>query len=216
MMMLAAVVLPALLAPQVRTGQQLHYHTTWTTVANGPQVAGVKPAPVERTYTVRVSDASAGQLSWTQQYTPGPDQLLKFSSDASGEVVDRNSHKATGVPGFVYDAALLGQPPDILRPGATWTNAIRQPGSDAFWTSTVEEANPATGVVRLRLIFQSRGERGLRGDKSVQDEREDGEALFVRGIMTKLSLQGRQIVTLPQRRFTDAFTIETHLEDPGR
>jgi hypothetical protein len=151
MIMLAAVVLPALLAPQVRTGQQLHYRTTWTTVMNGPQVAGVKPAPVERTYTISVSAASAGQLSWTQQDTAGADQLLQFSSDASGEVVDRNSHKATGVPDFVYDAALLGEPPELLRPGATWTNAIRQRGADAFWTSTVEEANPATGVLRLRL-----------------------------------------------------------------
>lgn len=49
----------------------------------------------------------------------------------------------------------------------------------------------------------------------MQDEREDGEVAFVRGVMTKLSLQGRQISTLPQKRFTEAFTIETSLEDPG-
>src|SRR5581483_3469515 len=161
--MLAAVVLPALLAPQVRTGQQLRYRTTVTRQMNAPQVAGSRPSVTDGSYTVTVSDATPPDGSLSHQY--------------------------------MYDAALLGRPPSVLQPGVTWTNSIHNVASDDIWSSTVEEANPATGVVRLRLSFQSRGERGFRGDKSMQDEREDGEAIFVRGIMTKLSLQGRQIVT---------------------
>lgn len=213
MIVLAALALPALLAPQVQSGQQLHYHTTWTSVINSPQSAGAKPAPVERTYTVNVSRASGGRLSWTRQYNAAAEPLLRFSSDASGEVVNRNNKKASGVPDFVYDAALLGPPPETLQPGVTWTNAIRQPGADAFWTSTVEEANAATGVVRLRLSFQSHGARGFQGDKSIRDQREDGEAVFVHGVMTKLALQGRETTTTPQSSIVQAVAIETQLEN---
>ncbi len=213
MIMLAALALPALLTPQVHPGQQLHYQTTWTSVMNSPQAAGTKPEPVRRTYTVNVSGASGGQLSWTQQYNAAAEPLLKFSSDASGEVVDRNNQKASGVPDFVYNASLLGHPPEALQPGVRWTNAIRQPGSDAFWTSTVEEVNAATGVVRLRLSFQSQGARGFQGDKSIQDEREDGEAVFVHGVMTKLALQGRETTTTAQSRIVQAVAIDTQLEN---
>jgi hypothetical protein len=177
MIMLAAVVLPALLTPQVRNGQQLRYHTIRARLMTEPNVAGTKPASSDETNTVTVSDASRAL--------------------------------------FAYDPAMLGQPPEVLRPGVTWTNAIHQPSGDQLWTSTVEEANTATGVVRLRLTFQSNGERGFRGDKSRQDQREDGEAVFVRGVLTKISLQGRQTTITPQRRISSAVSTETSLEGAG-
>lgn len=180
MIMLAAVVLPALLTPQVRNGQHLRYHTIRTSLMTEPNVAGTKPTSSDETKTVTVSDASRAL--------------------------------------FAYDPAKLGQPPEVLRPGATWTNTIHKTSGDELWTSTIEEANAATGVVRLRLTFQSNGEDGFRGDKSRHDQREDGEAVFVHGVLTKLSLQGRQTMITPQGRFSRmnyAVATETSLEDIG-
>ena len=188
-MLLAALALPALLTPQVHAGERLHYRTTWTREMNGPLLAGMKPSVSGADYTVTVSDASPAHVSWTRQYT--------------------------GMPVFVYDTALLGQPPAALNLGATWTNVIHHPGGDELWTSTVEEANAATGTVRLRLSFESHGSSGFNGDKSASDRREDGQAVFVQGIMTQLSLQGRETTTSPQLRITNAVAIETRLEGPG-
>ncbi len=215
MLMLAALALPALLAPQVRTGQQLHYRTTWTRQISGPQLAGVRPNVSGVAYTVTVSDASPAHVSWSRQYTGGSNSALKFASDLSGQVIDRGSGKAAGLPVFIYNAALLGQPPAVLHPGVTWTNSIHHPGGDELWTSTVEEAIASTGAVRLRLSFQGHASAGFNGDKYVRDQREYGAAIFVHGVMTELSLQGRETTTYPESRITNAVAIETRLEDPG-
>lgn len=215
MLLVAALTLPALLAPQVRTGEQLRYRTTWTRQLNSPRLAGMGPSVSGVTYTVTVSDASPAHVSWTRRYTSGASSLLKFASDSSGQVVDRDSGKVAGLPVFIYNAALLGQPPGVLRPGATWTNSIHHPGADELWTSTVEEANASTGTVRLRLSFQGRGSAGFNGDKYSRHQREAGEAVFVHGVMTLLSLRGRETTTYPESRITNAVAIETRLEAPG-
>ncbi len=214
-MLLAAVALPALLAPQVRTGQQLRYHTTWTRQINGPQLAAASPTVTGVTYTVTVSDGSPAHVSWTRRYTGGSNSLLKFASDISGQVVDRDSGKAAGLPVFIYNTALLGQPPGLLRPGVSWTNSIHHGGAYELWSSTVTDANAATGLVRLRLSFQGHSGSGFIGDKYLRDQREDGEAVFVHGIMTKLTLQGAETITSTQSRIVETVAIETQLEDPG-
>ncbi len=214
-MLLAAVALPALLAPQVRTGQQLRYHTTWTRQLSSPQLTSARPTVTGVTYTVTVLDGSPARVSWTRQYTGGTNAHLDFVSDPSGRVIDRDSGKAAGLPVFIYNTALLGRPPAILRAGVTWTNAIHHIGADEFWTSTVQETNASTGTVRLRLSFQGHSSSGFNGDKYVRDRREDGAAVFVHGVMTELSLQGRETITYPESRITNAVTIETRLEDPG-
>jgi len=213
MILLAAVALPALLAPRVRTGEQLRYHTTWTRQPNGPQLAG-GPIVTGVDYTVTVSDGSRAHVSWTRKYTSGSISLLKFASDISGQVIDRNSGKAAGLPVFIYNTALLGQPPSVLRPGGTWTNSIHHVTSNEIWTSTVEEANASTGTVRLRLSFEGHSGSAL-GEKYQLSQREDGEAVFVHGIMTKLALRGSETTTSAQSRIIEAVAIETRLEDPG-
>jgi len=215
MMLLAAAALPALLTPQVRAGEQLRYRTTWTRQINGPRLAGTSPSVSGVTYTVTVSDGSPSHVTWARQYTGGSNTRLKFASDTSGHVVDRESGKTAGIPVFIYNTALLGQPPTVLRPGSAWTNSIHHPGVDEVWTSTVVEANAETGTVRLRLSFHGHSSSGFNGDKFSRDQREDGQAVFVRGVMTALSLQGRETTTYPESRITDAIAVETRLEQPG-
>lgn len=181
---------------------------------DAPVLAGFKPTQSGVAYTVLVSDPSASHLAWTRQYS-GSGEVLKFSSDQSGKVIGEN-RQVVALPVFVYSSTLLGQPPGTLSPGATWTNTIRHPTSTEYWTTTVAEVNPATGMVRLHISFQGSGEAGFAGGKGSQDQREDGEALFVHGIMTRLSLAGRETTTYPdRRRITNAVAIETRLEDVG-
>lgn len=215
MIALAAVALPALLTPQVRAGEQLRYRTTWTRQLNSPRLASMRPSVSGVTYTVTVSGASLAGVSWTRHYTSGGNSLLKFASDSSGQVVDRDSGKVAGLPVFIYNTALLGQPPSVLRPGATWTNAIHHPGADELWTITVREAIASTGTVRLRLSFQGHAGAGFNGDKYSRDQREQGEAVFVHGVMTSLSLRGWETTTYPESQITNAVAIETRLEAPG-
>lgn len=181
---------------------------------HGPALAG---APIQTgvDYTVTVTGAPPGRVSWTRQYTGGSNTVLKFSSDASGHVVDSKGGKNSDLPVFIYNSALLGDPPRTLRPGVTWTNTIRHTLSDEIWTSTVTEANPLTKTVRLRLHFEGHASVGFRGDKYSQEQVEDGEAVFVQGVMTKLSLQGRETTIYPERRVTEAVAMETRLEDTG-
>lgn len=181
---------------------------------DAPLLAGFKPTQSGVAYTVMVGDATASHLTWTRQYA-GTGEVMRFTSDQSGKVIGEN-RQAVALPVFVYSSTLLGQPPGILSPGTTWTNTIRHPTSTEYWTTTVTELNPATGLVRLHLSFQGSGEAGFAGDKGTQDQREDGEAVFVHGIMTRLSLAGRETSTYPdRRRITNAVAIETRLEDAG-
>lgn len=102
-----------------------------------------------------------------------------------------------------------------MQPSATWKNSIAHPSGTEYWTATVEQANPATGLVRLHVIFQAHGESGFAADKYSRDQREDGEIVFVHGIMTKLSLQGRETTTYPQHgRYSNSLAVETSLQDP--
>ncbi len=213
MTLLAAIILPALLTPRIHNGERFHYHTTWTRQINGPRLAGAAPDVSAVTYTVTVTSASPAQISWTRQYSGG--SVLQFASDSSGQVTDRGSGKIAGLPVFIYNTALLGQPPAVLRPGVTWTNSIHHATGDELWTSTVNEADALTGTVRLRLSFQGHSSSGFNGDKYRRDQREDGEAVFVHGVMTVLSLQGRQTTTYPESRVTNAVAIETRLDGPG-
>lgn len=214
MIVLAAAVLPALLTPNVHAGQHLHYRTTWTRQMHGPALAG-SPIVTGVRYTVTVMGVSGGNVSWDRQYTSGSGTLLKFSSDASGQVLDRAGVKAVELPVFVYNSGLLGRPPAELRPGVSWTNTIHHPTSEEFWTSTVEEADPVNGTLRLRLAFEGHGDVGFRGDKYSQEQRETGEAVFVHGILTTLSLRGSETTIYPQRRITEAVAMDTRLEEPG-
>lgn len=214
MISLAAAVLPALLAPNVRKGQQLHYHTTWTRQTHAPALAG-SPILTGVDYTVTVLDVTGTSVSWNRKYTGGSDALLKFSSDASGQVVDRSGRKAAELPVFIYNSALLGNPPQQLRRGATWTNTIHRAASQELWTSTVEEADPLTRTVRLRLTFRGHSEVGGGGATYSEEQSEAGEAVFVQGVMTKLSMQGRETTVYPERRITESVAIETRLEGSG-
>jgi len=214
-MMLAALMLPALLVPQVHTGQHLHYRTTWTRQLNGPQLAGSIPIQTQVVYTVMVSDSAPAHVSWTRQYTGNSNTRLKFLRDGEGNVVDPQSGKSANLPVFIYNAALLGHPPAVLSAGSTWTNTIHHPTATEFWTSTVEAIDAPTQTLRLRLSFRGHDEAGSAGDKYVRDQRDDGEAVFVRGVLTKLSLHGAETTAYPDRRLTYSVAIETRLEDPG-
>lgn len=214
-MILAALMLPALLVAQVRTGEQLHYRTTWTRRLNGPQFAGSAPMQTQVSYTTIVTGADPAHVSWTRRYTGNSNTVLRFSRDAAGNVVDPESGKNAGLPTFVYNSSLLGPPPAVLRTGASWSNTLHHKTAQESWTSTVMEANAITGTVRLHLRFQGHDEAGFTGDKYVRDQREDGEAIFVRGVMTKLSLHGYETMVYSDRRFVNSVAIETRLEDPG-
>jgi|GEM_PF-5686819 len=216
MIVALAIALPALLVPHLRKGQQFHYRTTWTRRLDHPVLAGAKPLESSVAYTVSIADASPAHLSWVRRYTGGDNATMKFTSDASGTVVDKTSGQPIGLPVIFYNSTLLGQPAEALRPGQTWSNSISHPAATEHWTSTVEEANATTGVVRLHVSFEGHSASSFAGDKYSREQREDGVVVFAHGVMTKLSLRGREVTTYAgERRFTHALAVETSLQDPS-
>jgi hypothetical protein len=96
----------------------------------------------------------------------------------------------TGSPGdlftFAYNAALLGKPPQLLDTGAHWSNTVYGADWIDFWSVTVADIQPKSGLVRLHLTLVR---RKPSTDQSFYEE-QAGDMTFVNGVMTNVALKG--------------------------
>lgn len=210
---------PALLAPRVHAGEQLHYRSIVTRKRNAiPQLLGDMYSQSELAYTESITDASPSGITWSRQATDGPNKgaIDRFLLAPNNAVVNSANGQPIDILGFAYNSSLFGSPSDSLAVGQHWAHSILQPRSREYWTVTVTDVNQAQSSVKLHLTSERHAsDFGVGATAEYwQDEREDGDVVFVDGVMTKFALQGRQ--TTIHKTFTEFVAVdeETTLQDP--
>jgi hypothetical protein len=209
---------PALLAPQVHAGEQLHYRSVVTRKRNAiPQLLGDMYSQSEFAYTESITDASPSGITWSRQATDGPTKgaIDSFLLAPNSAVVNKANGQPIDILSFAYNSALFGAPSDALAVGQHWAHSILHPLLSEYWTVTVTDVNQAQSSVKLHLTLERHASGfGVNATGEYwQDEREDGDVVFVDGVMTKLALQGRQ--TTIHKTFTELAAVdeETTLQD---
>lgn len=186
--------LPALLIPQVHSGQQLQYRVIRSSDQLSLGFGHNSRRPGDTSYSEVISSATPSAISWMRQYTNFRDYSDRFAIDSGGTVTFSTTGQPAHIEAFAYNTALFGKPPAALTIGAHWDNTVFRQVSGLAWTDywsvTVADMQPGNGLVRLHLAFVRRSnDRGFYSDQ-LTDGQQDGDVVFVHGIMTKLSMRG--------------------------
>src|SRR5438045_3591182 len=96
---------PALLAPQVHAGEQLHYRSIVTRILNAmPLPLGDRYPQSELAYTESITDTSTSGITWSRQATSGPNTgtIDRFLLAPNSAVLNKANGKPIDILSFAY------------------------------------------------------------------------------------------------------------------